>query len=394
MDRTRGEQASALAVYIGIVQFFFAVTWTVYVVYLPQLVEQAGIARSWVPWILVADQLVFAMVDIATGFRVDRVRHGVARLGPAILAVSILSGLAFLALPFMHASPALLLAAIFVWAVTSSALRSPPWALLSRHAATPRLPWLSTLTLTGTALAAAGSPYLGVALRGIDPRVPFVVSTLTLLAAVGGLVIAERRFVSNSAVSENPEKQPMPRVVLYFAALLLMAIGFQAHYSLNSAPQYLRFATAPDLAWLMPVFWIGFQVGMLPASRFVKRLGTLPAMAVSAAAGALATLACAFASAKGLLMSAQFVAGACWGIACVAAYTTAVGFGRTGREGRFLGTLFAVLAAATLLRIAVVPSGLGAMPEFRGLLPWLPAAAWLAAGLLLVSALGRLPKRP
>src|SRR6185436_16711139 len=221
MDRLVNERARALAVYIGIVQFFFAVTWTVYVVYLPQLVEQAGIARSWVPWILVADQLVFAMVDIATGFWVDRVRHGVARLGPAILAVSILSGLAFLALPFMHASPALLLAAIFVWAVTSSALRSPPWALLSRHAATPRLPWLSTLTLTGTALAAAGSPYLGVALRGIDPRVPFVVSTLTLLAAVGGLVLAERRFVSNSTVSENPEKQPMQRVVLYFAALLL-----------------------------------------------------------------------------------------------------------------------------------------------------------------------------
>ncbi len=66
----------ALAVYVGIVQFFFAVTWTVYVVYLPQLVEQAGIARSWVPWILVADQLVFAAVDVATGFWVDRVRQG------------------------------------------------------------------------------------------------------------------------------------------------------------------------------------------------------------------------------------------------------------------------------------------------------------------------------
>src|SRR5436190_11333404 len=140
----------ALAVYVGIVQFFFAVTWTVYVVYLPQLVEQAGIARSWVPWILVADQLVFAVVDVATGFWVDRVRHTIARLGPWILAVSVLSGAAFIALPFLNASPLLLLAAILVWAVTSSALRSPPWALLSRHAATPRLPWLSTLTLTGT----------------------------------------------------------------------------------------------------------------------------------------------------------------------------------------------------------------------------------------------------
>src|SRR6185295_2127894 len=119
MDRLVNERARALAVYIGIVQFFFAVTWTVYVVYLPQLVEQAGIARSWVPWILLADQLVFAVVDVVTGFWVDRVRHGVARLGPWILAVSVLSGLAFVALPFMRASPALLLGLILVWAASS-----------------------------------------------------------------------------------------------------------------------------------------------------------------------------------------------------------------------------------------------------------------------------------
>lgn len=217
-----------LAVTIGIVQFFFAVTWTVYVVYLPQLVEQAGIARSWVPWILVADQLIFALVDVATGFWVDRVRRSIALLGPWILAVTVLSGLAFIALPFMP-----------------------------------------------------------------------------------------------------------------------------------------RFATAAELTWLMPVFWIGFNLGMLPASRGVQRIGTLPLMAL---------------------------AGACWGVASVAAYTAAVGFGRTGREGRFLGTLFAVLAVATLSRIAVNPSGLGGLPEFKSLLPWLPAASWLAAGLLLMAASGRRSK--
>ena len=394
MDRPANERTSALAVYIGIVQFFFAVTWTVYVVYLPQLVEQAGIARSWVPWILVADQVVFAVVDVATGFWVDRVRHSIARLGPWILAVSVLSGLAFIALPFMHASPALLLAAILVWAVTSSALRSPPWALLSRHAATPRLPWLSTLTLTGTALAAAASPYLGMALRGVDPRVPFLLSTLTLIAAVGGLVVAERRLVANSPAAENLEPQPKQQVVLFYAALLVMALGFQAHFSLNSAPQYLRFATPADLAWLLPVFWIGFNLAMFPASRVVGRLGALPLMAIAAACGGLATLGCAFALTKPLLLSAQLIAGACWGAASVAAYTAAMRFGRAGREGRFLGTLFAMLALATLCRIAVNPSGLGALPEFKGLLPWLPAASWLAAGLLLIAAVRFLPKRP
>lgn len=394
MDRLANERARALAVYIGVVQFFFAVTWTVYVVYLPQLVEQAGIARSWVPWILVADQLVFALVDIATGFWVDRVRHSIARLGPRILAVSVLSGVAFVALPLLNASPILLLAAILIWAVTSSALRSPPWALLSRHAATPRLPWVSTLTLTGTALAAAASPYLGIVLRGIDPRVPFLVSTLTLLAAVGGLVLAERRLVSNAASPEALEREPPQRVVLFYASLLVMALGFQAHFSLNSAPQYLRFATQADLAWLLPVFWIGFNLAMFPASRSVGRMGALPLMAVAAACGALATLACAFASTKTFLLSAQFLAGACWGAASVAAYTAAMRFGRTGREGRFLGTLFAMLAVATLCRIAVNPSGLGALPEFKSLLPWLPAASWLGAGLLLIAACRYSPKRP
>jgi len=376
-----------LAVSIGVVQFFFAVTWTVYVVYLPQLVEQAGIARSWVPWILVADQLAFAAADVVTGFWVDRVRRALARLGPWILAASVLSGLAFVALPFIGASSTLLLAAIFLWAVTSSALRSPPWALLSRHAAMPRIPWLSTLVLTGTAVAAAASPYLGIALRGIDPRVPFLVSTLTLLAAVGLLVAVERRPAKQDAPAEPPAVYAPAMPFFFFLSLLLMAEGFQIHFALNSEPQYLRSASPAELAWLMPVFWIGFNLAMFPASSTVRRVGTLPVMALAAAVGALATLACVFISAKYLLVAAQFVAGACWGVASVAAYTTAVGFGRTGREGRFLGTLFALLAVATLSRI-----WLAQLPELRPLLAWLPPAFWVCAGLLLIAA--RSLKRP
>ena len=94
-----------------------------------------------------------------------------------MLGVTALSCVAFLALPFAGASAPLLLAAIFLWAVTSAALRSPPWVLLSRHAATPSIPWLSTLVLSGTAIASALAPYLGIALRGVDPRVPLVVSS-------------------------------------------------------------------------------------------------------------------------------------------------------------------------------------------------------------------------
>src|SRR5437868_12698138 len=94
---------NAFAITLAVVQFFFATTWTLYVIYLPQLAEQAGIGRYWIPWILVADQVVFAICDIATGFWVDRMRKGLARLGGWILGITLGSAAAFLVLPYSGA---------------------------------------------------------------------------------------------------------------------------------------------------------------------------------------------------------------------------------------------------------------------------------------------------
>ena len=375
----------ALAAWIGLTQLLFVTTWTLYVVYLPQLAAQAGIPKHWLPWILVADQLVFALTDVLTGFWLDRVRAGLARIGPWMLGVTVLSCAAFLLLPFAGASSGVLLGAITVWAVTSAALRSPPWVLLSRHAAMPRIPWLSTLALTGTAVGSALAPYLGVALRGVDPRIPFILSSLTLVATVAGLVAAERRRSGEAGSSEPQPAQTLPPSRL-FLALLFLALGIQVHYSLNSTSRYLQFASPAELVYLMPVFWVGFNLLMFVAVRLVRRIGPGDAMALAAACGAIATLAAAVATNLPVLLAAQFLAGGCWGAALVAAYTAAVALGRTGREGRFLGTLFAVLAAAVALRIATVATGAEREPAVSALLPWLPEAAWLAAALLLLVA--------
>jgi MFS family permease len=378
--------ASTLAVVIGVVQFFFVTTWTVYVIYLPGLLEQAGIAKTWVPWILLADQAVFAVVDVATGFWCDRVRKGLARFGGWVLAASVVSGAAFLLMPFAGGQPAVLLGAILVWAVTSSALRAPPWALLGKHAAKPSLPWLSTLVLTGTALASAAAPYLGMALKGVDARLPFAVSTLVLLATVAILVLAERRFVP--VAPQEPEKPVGEKPVLVFAAILLLAVSMQVYFFLSAAPAYLRFAPAAQLPWLMPVFWIGFNLLMFPASLLVKRIGTTPVLSVAAVLGAVAMVLTPLAGSLNLLVAVQFLAGGCWGAASVAAYTSAVDFGRTGREGHFLGTLFAVLAGAAFARIGAGASGLVALPEFKVIQPWLPSVGWALAAVLFLAIAG------
>ena len=66
----------------------------------------------------------------------------------------------------------------------------------------------------------------------------------------------------------------------------------------------------------------------------------------------------------------------------------AVAFGRTGREGRFLGSLFAVLALAVAVRIALAGSGAAQSYAFSVLQPWLAETLWLCAALLLLA--GRL----
>src|SRR4051812_12149061 len=377
---------SGLAVLVAIVQFLFGTTWTMYVIYLPQLAQNAGIGREWVPWILVADQLIFAAMDVAAGFWIDRVRAALGRFGLWILAGTLVTCVAFLALPFAGASSGVLLTAILIWAVASSALRSPPWALLSRYAATPSVPWLSAIVLLGTCVASAAAPYLGIALRGVDPRVPFITSTLTLAAAVLVLFLAERRMPPNPAA--EPKPAPPLRSPFYFAGLLILAFGVQVHFALGSAPRYLHFAAREQLPYLIPLFWIGFAAAMTFAGRIVRRWGAADAIAIAAALGALAMLGAAFAPTLGLLIAVEIVAGASWGLASVAVYSAAVAFGRTGKEGRFLGSLFAVLAVAVAARIALAGSGAAQSHAFSVVQPWLPQTLWLCAGLVVLA--GRL----
>ena len=106
----------SIGIYLGVVQFFFAATWIVYVIYLPQLVAQAGLPKSAVAWILMLDQLVFVLADYASGVAADRVGRVVGRIGTAVVAATLLSCAAFLAMPFVapSGSAAALIALIVV----------------------------------------------------------------------------------------------------------------------------------------------------------------------------------------------------------------------------------------------------------------------------------------
>lgn len=385
----------AAAIYLAIVQFFFTIGWTVYVIFLPKLLEGAGLDKGIAIWVLAADQAAFMLADLAIGVWVDRVRATLRRLGPLIVGLTAISCIAFLLLPQVvrldkGVASVALIAALLVWTVTSSALRVPPLVILAGHTAKPRLPLVLALNLTGLAVGGAISPYLGVALRNMDPRLPFAISSIVLLATTFGLIWVER-LLARAPAEPSTDVATAPvhgsaGAILFFAACAIAALGFQLHFFINSAPGYLRFAKPADLDLLMPVFWIGFNIAMFPAGAFTKRYGTLHVMALAAVCGVVGIAGSILATSLPMLIAAQFIAGCAWGAVFVSAFGAAASLGSPGRVGIAMAILWAVLALATLGRMAMVGGGLTKLPDMAPLVTWGPAAAWLLGGLALAQA--------
>lgn len=383
--RADASRLDGLAVYLALTQFLLLATWTVYVIFLPRLLTSVGVEARWAGWVLLADQMLFACFDVAAGFAADRAFRLFARIGRVVAAVGALSCLAFLALPWVAGAgvgPAGFLLLVALWAVTSSALRAPFFGLLARHAPLQSVPRLAGVALAGMGLAAAASPYLGTLMTGVDPRLPFAVSSLALLAVVLGLVAAERRWVPPA----GPVAVPAPPAVPawgFLAALLLAALACQIGVFLNAGPRYLREAGQDWLPWLLPVFWIGFSLAVFSADRLNPRWGSARVFGVAGLVGAggfgVAALPGLTAAVGGYL-----VAGIGWGAALASAFGLAAECGRPGRVATHMGLLLAVLAAAAFLRIAASLAGWPKQPDLAPVLALGPVVGWTLGGLLVL----------
>lgn len=370
-------------------QFLLAVGWTVYVIYLPSLAAQAGIDKRWVPWILLMDQAIFAAMDWALGTAADRVAGATARLGNAIALATLVSCGAFLAMPLVapQGSPGLFLALTVVWSATSSALRAPPFVLLGRHVPGPSQPAAAAWFLFGLGVAGAIGPYLTSALKGGDPRWPFALAAVSLALATMVLARAIRANPAPAVEAQAPTARlAAGPVTAFLAAVLLAGLAFQVHFALNAAPAFLRFAKPADLEALMPVFWIGFNVMLAPGVLATRRVGGVAAFALGSALGGIGAVLATSAGSLPLLVTAQFVAGAGWGIAISSAAAAALAMGRTGREGFVSGALWSLLAIAAFTRIALVIAQVPQDGAWKPVLAWLPATLWIAAGLLVLAA--------
>jgi hypothetical protein len=382
--------------YLAVLELVFALGWTVYAIYLPRLAASAGIAAGAVIYILMLDQAIFTVTDFAMGVAADKVSRLVGRLGHWVSAITALSCAAFVALPYVAGTklgPTTLLVLIVIWAVTSSALRAPPLMLLGKYAARPAIPYLMSLAMLGLGIAGAVSPYLAITLAKQDPRLPFVIASIALVLTSLALAKVERSLAKDApAKTEPPITVDRAISVIVFAlATVIFALGFQLHFFFNSAPRFKQFTS--DVSTLMPVFWVGFSVGMFPASLITKRWGGLPVMGLAGFVGAIAILVMEFSGTFEVVVAAQLIAGAAWGCILMSAFSAAAALGYTGAEGKTTGALFSALALATFTRMATTASGVLNDPSLAPLLHWMPIICWTIGGIaLIVLSIAKMPR--
>ena len=364
-------------VLLAALQFCFALTWVVYAAFLPALAAQVGIAKSAVPWILLADQAIFLVCDWLAGVFADRIGGAVARLGRAIALVTLVSCAAFLALPFVApgGSAPLLVALMAVWSATSSMLRAPPLALVGRHAARSQRAWLAALYTLGLAAAGVIAPYLGRTVAAIDPRIPFALATGAVAAMT--IIVAALPHGAPAVAQDRMPGRP-GALAVFVVGFALLALGMQIDTSVTAAPLYLRHGAGERLADLMPVFWIGCTVASLVIAPLLRRAGGLTVMAGAGIVGAAALAIAALAGSLATVTVGQAVAGLAWAGVVSGALAASTALER--RPASITGLVFSMLAAATGARIALVASGAAA--AHADALPFAAPISWAIAALV------------
>jgi hypothetical protein len=326
----------------------------------------------------------------------DKVEKAIGRLGPIILTFNAISCLAFIALPFVAnlggadatGMQILWITLLVIWIATSSVLRAPPVVLLMKYAAKPQVPRLAALILLGLALGGAISPYLGLVLKEISPYIPFILTGATLWLTTLGLVWIER-MPREKAAYTPPKPVPnqffWPILLSLLGASVFLGLGFQIHYFFNAKASFLQFADKEYLMWLLPVFWIGFKMLVFPGSSFARRFGAINIMSIITPVAVLGTSLVALSGTLNMLIVAQFMTGAAWGILFMCGITASLSLGQGGREGRVLGLWFSMLSITAFIRVILALNDFNPKksPELALFFDWFPAILWGIASILL-----------
>ncbi len=371
------------ALWATAIQGLFALTWALYVAFLPALLTRAGFdARLAIVFVLL-DQAVFAVADWAAGVYADRLARLLGRIGPALTACAVFSSCALAALPWIAqlGSPALLVGITVLWTASSSALRAPVFTLLGRVGGSIRPAGTVSVALLGVGVANAVAPLFTKSLAQVDAVFALTVCAVALAFAA----LFASRLEQASPAAASKDEPPVSRSPVYFitALVLLGAFGVQVQTVVlggRAAKAGFEWAT-----FWSPVFWVGFALGLAIATligraRPQETAAPLRAGGAGLALGAAAAVVAQMASNTAMFTVAQGFAGAAWAVFASVAVRAAMTHGGGRGIGAPLGLIFSALAVAALARVGLTIAGW----QGEAWLAWVPAVVFATSGVVLV----------
>lgn len=372
-----GAKERSISLRVAALQFGVVLSWTMYVMFLPGLLDRAGIGRHWLIWILILDQAVFAVSDWWAGGYADRASRQMRHVGPPLAVMAVLSSLAMASLPWVAEleRPALLVAVVVFWVASSSALRAPAFSLLSKVGGIKTRAGLVSVSLVGLSLASAMGPLVTSLLRGVDPRLPIALAAVALAVAA---LLTSQIPARHSPDDDDDPSTPSQDWLLLVLAAYAAALGTQLHNTLIGEAMAPRFPSiSPE--WMRSTFWVGFTAGLLVAARTATLPNPLHTVKWALLLGAGALVVMRGADTIPLLTLAQLAAGGTWGVILTVTMVSALSRESAMYAGTSVGLLFSALALAAMTRLLIVAAGVHHTP----FMPWMPSALWLLAGALL-----------
>ena len=384
---------------LAAVQFVSALCWIVQLACLPQLMQQLGLPPAALLWLLLLEHLVVAVCTMLTGVVADRLARRHARIGPAVFATTLLAALALGLLPSAAAHGATFGAAALavVWAAASPVLRAPPLVLIACHATRERQPGLIGAAVFGLGAAAAIAPYLERVLIEHGPQRTLGVAAAALALVGLGLLAVERDLIGRAVPDADGALEPSPagrtpndaalppaarlrptQQAALVAATLLAALALELHLQVNSAVFFRRHAAAGDVAYLTPVFWVGFILLLLPATLWIKRWGGMAVATLGAALAGVIAVMLPQVPALQMLLNLQFLIGgatACCLLGALAFAATSV----PGHAGRLCGALASMPALVALLHLGWPSVAVQSDSVAAAFAVWFVGLAWFGA---------------
>lgn len=272
------------------VQGAITLTWVIYILYLPKLLELFGFPATIGATLAIVENLLGAAMEPLMGGLSDRARRWAGTKLPFITVGVILASVLFIAIPtvvtFGNPTSAIrwvLLVAIISWFLAMTVFRSPVISLLGQYATPAALPLAVSVLILSGGVVNAFRPFVNQLIVRQGPIVPFAIGSFVLLGAAALLRLVHPPDTPTS-FAQSSESSPQP---MLYALVLNLGLIFVTAVSVTWGSSFLMDTLqkvvqtrngAANLDWIKFAIALALAIAALPAGAIATKLGNQRAM--------------------------------------------------------------------------------------------------------------------